>query len=151
MCARSTECAFGATVCWNLLLTNACVFAAHPRAAQARMAANKAYMLGLGLGAQPATPATLMQQASPQALEPNHAAVIAAARKLAQQAAVQRAKRQLDASQRLLDARRRARRQQEKRLRATLEALCADEAAAAKQVTDALRTLQDVRQAAFGE
>lgn len=114
------------------------------------MAANKAYMLGLGLG-QPATPATLMQQPSPAALEPNHAAVIAAARKLAQQAAVQRAKRQVDASQRLLDARRRARRQQEKRLRATLEALCADEAAADKQVTDAIRTLQDVQQEAFGD
>jgi hypothetical protein len=126
-------------VCWLLVLM------------QARMAANKAYMLGLGLGGQPATPATLMQQPGPRALEPNHGAVIAAARKLAQQAAVQRAKRQLDASQRLLDARRRARRQQEKRLRATLEALCADEAAAAKQVTDALRTLQDVRQEAFGE
>src|SRR5512147_1580551 len=94
--------------------------------AQARMAANKAYMLGLGLG----QPSSLMQQPSPAALEPNHAAVIAAARKLAQQAAVRRAKQQVDASQRLLDARRKARRQQEKRLRATLEALCADEAAA---------------------
>jgi hypothetical protein len=92
-----------------------------------------------------------MQQPSPAALEGNHTAVIAAARKLAQQAAVQRAKRQVDASQRLLDARRRARRQQEKRLQATLEALTADEVAAAKQVSDAIRTLQDVQQEAFGE
>lgn len=114
---------------------------------QARVAANKAYLAGLGFG--PPT-ATLQQQLDTAPLETNHAAVVAAARKLAQQAAVQRAKRQLDASQRLLDARRRARRQQEKRLRATLEALTADEVAAAKQVTDALRTLQDVQEQAYG-
>lgn len=114
---------------------------------QARVAANKAYMLGLGLGQ---SGSATQQQPGVQPLEPNSAAVIAAARHLAQQAAVQRAKRQLDASQRLLDARRRARRLQERRLRATLEALTADEAAAAQQVADARRTLEDVREKAYG-
>jgi hypothetical protein len=49
-----------------------------------------------------------------------------------------------------LDARRRARRQQETRLRATLEALAADEVAAAQQVADALATLHDVQQQVYG-
>lgn len=115
---------------------------------QARVAANRAYLIGLGLGPQPS--AQQQEQPGAAALEGDHAAVRAAARQLAQQAAVQRAKRQLDGSQRLLDAKRKARRQQEKRLRATLEALCADEAAAAQQVKAAVRTLADVQQEAYG-
>ena len=129
--------------------TNTCILlVAQPLHLQARVAANKAYLKSLGLDGTPA--ALPHTAATPTPLEPNHAAVMHAARKLAQQAAVQRAKRQLDASQRLLDARRRARRQQEKRLRATLEALGADEAAAAQQVQAARRVLEDVQEAAYG-
>jgi hypothetical protein len=117
---------------------------------QARVAANKAYLIGLGLGPQPSAQQQQEPGAAAAALEGNHAAVRAAARHLAHQAAVQRAKRQLGASQRLLDAKRKARRQQEKRLRATLEALCADEAAAAQQVKNAVMMLADVQQEAFG-
>lgn len=62
---------------------------------QARVAANKAYMMGLGLGPAPTTAALQQQQPWPAALAPTDAAVMSAARKLAQQAAVQKAKRQV--------------------------------------------------------
>jgi hypothetical protein len=110
----------------------------------ARLAANKAYLQGLGLGP------TALQQGAAAPLPPDHTALVRAAQALAKQAAVGRAKRQLAASQRLLDARRRARRSQEVRLRAALNALCADEAAAAAQVDAALAVFEDMQQQTFG-
>jgi hypothetical protein len=111
--------------------------------AQARLAANKAFLQGLGLG-----PAALQGDGSGSGvppLAPTHTAVIKAAQQLARQAALDRAKRQLSRSQRLLDARRSSRRGQEVRLRAALDALAADEAAAVAQVAAALQVYEDMQ------
>ncbi|KAF6266560.1 hypothetical protein COO60DRAFT_1632663 [Scenedesmus sp. NREL 46B-D3] len=113
-------------------------------AREARVAANRAYLHGLGLAS------SAMQQGLVGALDPNHTAVVAAARKLARQAAVARAEKQLAKRQRLLDARRRARRMHEARLRAALDALTADEAHAQQLVLGAQQTLDDVRSEGFG-
>lgn len=56
------------------------------------MAANRAYLRGLGLSS------SAMQQGLVAPLDPNHAAVVAAARKLAKQAAVARAEKQVRAA-----------------------------------------------------
>jgi uncharacterized protein YlxW (UPF0749 family) len=57
---------------------------------------------------------------------------------------------QLAKRQRLLDAKRRARRTHEAQLRAALDALTADEAHAQQLVAAAQQTLQDVRSEGFG-
>jgi hypothetical protein len=57
--------------------------------AQARVAANRAYLQGLGLAS------SAMQQGLVAPLDPNHTAVVAAARKLAKQAATARAEKQV--------------------------------------------------------
>jgi hypothetical protein len=57
---------------------------------------------------------------------------------------------QLVKRQRLLDAKRRARRTHEAQLRAALDALMADEAHAQQLVVAAQQTLQDVRSEGFG-
>jgi hypothetical protein len=103
------------------------------------VAANRAYLTGLGL-----TPSA-MRNGLVQPLSGDHAAVIVAARRLAQSAAVARAERQLAERQRALDARRRARRAHEAQLRAALDALRADEAHAVALLKAAEVTLEDVR------
>jgi hypothetical protein len=60
--------------------------------AQARVAANRAYLRGLGLSS------SAMQQGLVAPLDPHHSAVVEAARKLAKQAAVARAEKQVRAA-----------------------------------------------------
>eukprot|EP00775_Hariotina_reticulata_P007949 gene7949-8147_t len=108
-------------------------------ARQARVAANKAYLRGLGL-----TPSAI-QQGLIRPLALDHMAVVAAARKLAQQEAVAQAEVQLLKRQRLLDAARRLRRGHELRLKVALESLAAGEARAVQQLEAARQTLEDVK------
>eukprot|EP00878_Enallax_costatus_P019077 GHUV01020115.1.p1 GENE.GHUV01020115.1~~GHUV01020115.1.p1 ORF type:complete len:119 (+),score=38.68 GHUV01020115.1:449-805(+) len=109
-------------------------------AREARVAANRAYLRGLGLGP------SAIQSGLIDPLPTDHMAMVAAARQIAKQTAIRRAEQQLYQRQRVLDARRAARRGHEAQLRSALESLAADEAQAQQLVLLAQQTLEDMRQ-----
>ncbi|PRW39133.1 cytochrome P450 chloroplastic isoform C [Chlorella sorokiniana] len=93
-------------------------------ARQARIAANRAYLAGLGLGPQ------AMHAGQVPPLVPNDPVVLAAARELAAQAAAEQGRQQMEEVRRRYDAARRRRQREEPRLLAALRQLQEEEAAA---------------------
>ncbi|KAL4853371.1 Cytochrome P450 97B2 [Chlorella vulgaris] len=100
-------------------------------ARQARIAANRAYLAGLGLGAG------AMKSGQVPPLAPTDPVILAAARELASRAAEEQGRRQLEEVRARYDSAQRRRKQQEPRLLAALRQLVTDEQTAWRQLTEA--------------
>ncbi|KAL3130580.1 hypothetical protein ABBQ38_008385 [Trebouxia sp. C0009 RCD-2024] len=107
---------------------------------QARIAANRAYLVGLQLGPE------AMSQGHIRPLQVADPAMLAAARQLATTAALTQAKSQLDEARKQLDARQKTRAREESRLRSALTNLEAQAAADAQQVVSAQQAHEELLQ-----
>ncbi|KAL4440210.1 hypothetical protein ABPG75_003211 [Micractinium tetrahymenae] len=108
-------------------------------ARQARIAANRAYLVGLGLGPQ------AMNNGQVPPLAPNDPVMLAAARELATRAAEEQGRQQLDEVRRRYEVAHRRRQREEPRLLAALRELQAEEASAWQQLQQAERAAEDLQ------
>ncbi|PSC73461.1 DNA N-6-adenine-methyltransferase (Dam) [Micractinium conductrix] len=108
-------------------------------ARQARIAANRAYLAGLGLGPQ------AMNCGQVAALPPDDPVVLAAARELASRAAAEQGRQQMEEVRRRYDTARRRRQREEPRLLRALREIQGDESAAWQQLLAAEQAAGDLQ------